>query len=144
MKRRGRSGIEKVVLAFVVIAILFAVVIALAVSTYQGYANGPKAAVLLGVSAGDCGSVSFHIQNQDTRILHGWYVVPSISPSDSHIQTSPGNFTIEPLAPKGNSSQYTFNITFTGAPTGVYQLRLELLNGSSTIATSDSLSCTVQ
>jgi len=144
MKPSKRIGIDKALIAFGVIVIVVAVGIYILVNSYEGYANRPKAAVLLGVSTGTCSSVSFHVQNQDTRILHGWYVVPSISPSDSHIQASPSNFTIEALAPKGNSSQYAFNISFTGAPTGVYQLQLELNNGSATIANSDSLSCTVK
>ena len=144
MRPRRRSGIGRMIVIFVVLVILAVVGIFFSLIAYNAYANKPRAAVLVGVSTGACSSVSFHVQNQDTRILRGWYVVPSISPSDPHIQTSPGNFTIEALAPKGNSSQYTFNISFTGAPTGIYQLRLELLNGSSTIATSDSLSCTVQ
>ena len=130
-------------MTLVVIVALLVVGILYGVYTYEGYSSGPKAAVLLGASTNTCSSVSFHVQNQDTRILHGWYVAPSISPSDPHIQTSPSQFQIEALAPRGNSSEYTFNITFTGAPTGVYQLRLDLLNGSSSIATSDPLSCTV-
>jgi len=142
MKPGRRSG--RVVVALIVIIILLAVVIAFIVSSYEGSANKPKAAVILGVSAGDCSSVSFHVQNQDTRILRGWSVVPSISPSDPHIQMSPSSIQIEALAPKGNSSQYAFDFSFTGAPTGIYQLQLKLLNGSASIATSEALSCTVK
>jgi len=128
----------------VILVVLGAVGIFFAVNAYENYASKPKGAVLLGASASDCGSVSFHVQNQDNRILHGWSVAPTVTPSDPHIQTSPSQFQIEPLAPRGNSSQYTFNISFTGAPSGIYQVQLELLNGSATIATSESLNCNVK
>jgi hypothetical protein len=144
MRETGRRGIGRVVVAVVVLIILLAVGVAFIVNAYEGYTNGAKAAVILGASIGDCSSVSFHVQNQDTRILHGWSVAPSISPSDAHIQMSPSSIQIEALAPKGNSSQYTFNFSFTGAPTGIYQLRLDLLNGSVSLATSEPLSCTVK
>ena len=144
MKSSGRSGIQRAVVVVVALIILVAVGVAFLVNTYEGSTNKPNAVVILGVSADDCGSVSFHVQNQDTRILHGWFVSPTISPSDSHIQTSPSSIQIEALAPRGNSSEYMFNFSFTGAPTGIYQLRLELLNGSASIATSEPLSCIVK
>jgi len=144
MRPTRRRGIERAVVAVVVLIVILAVGVAFMVYAYEGNANRPNAAVILGASEGDCSSVSFHVQNQDTRILRDWSVAPSVSPGDAHIQMSPSSIRIEALAPKGNSSQYTFNFTFTGAPTGIYQLRLELLNGSASIATSEPLSCTVK
>jgi len=111
--------------------------------SYESSSGGPKAAVVLGESTDDCSQVSFHVENQDTRILRGWSVVPVVSPTDPHIRSSPSNYSIEALGPRGNSSQYVFDITLTGAPTGIYRLQLDLVNGSSTIAVSPSISCSV-
>jgi hypothetical protein len=124
-----------------VLLILIASGIALVVYTYESNAGRPKAAVILGATTDDCAQVSFHVQNQDTRILHGWSVIATITPSDPHIQTSPSSFPIEPLGPRGNSTEYVFDVSLTGAPSGIYQLRLNLVNGSTTIATSTPISC---
>jgi hypothetical protein len=140
--RRRKSGIGRVVVALVFF-ILIVVGVALFVYAYESNAGRPKAAVILGSSTEDCSQVSFHVQNQDTRILRGWSVVPVITPTDPHIQTSPSSFPIEALGPRGNSTQYMFEVSLSGAPTGIYQLRLELVNGSTPIAISSSISCKV-
>ena len=127
--------------ALVVFLVLVASGIIFVVYTYESSAGKPKAAVILGATTADCSQVSFHVQNQDTRILHGWSVVPTITPSDPHIQASPSSFPIEPLGPRGNSTEYVFDVSLSGAPTGIYQLQLDLVNGSATIATSASMSC---
>jgi len=139
-----RTGaIERIVVIVVVFLLLVAAGVVFLVVSYESNSGRPKAAVVLGTSTGDCGQVSFHVQNQDTRILHGWSVIPVISPTDPHFQTSPSSFLIETLGPRGNSTEYVFNVSLSGAPPGVYDLRLELVNGSASIATSPTLSCKV-
>jgi len=143
LRQNRRTGIGRIFVAFVVLVILVAAGVAFLVYTYETNTGKPKAAVILGTQTGGCSQVSFHVQNQDNRILHGWSVIPVITPTDPHFRTNPGNFSIEALGPRGNSTQYVFSVSLSGAPTGVYQLQLKLINGSASIATSASLSCKV-
>jgi len=143
LRRNRRTGIERIFVAFVVLVLLIAAGVAFLVYAYETNTGRPKAAVILGTPTGGCSQVSFHVQNQDNRILHGWSVIPVITPTDPHFRTSPDNFSIEALGPRGNSTQYVFSVSLSGAPTGVYQLQLKLINGSASIATSASLSCKV-
>ena len=140
---RSRRGIERVFVILSVLLLLLVISIALIVSLSQSEAARPKAAIVLGASTNNCSRISFVVENQDTRIFHGWSVVPVITPTDSHIRISPDNYSIEVLGPRGNSTQRVFDVSLSGAPTGVYNLELNLVNGSSTIATSPSISCNV-
>jgi hypothetical protein len=91
---------------------------------------------------GDCSQVSFIVRNMGLPTLHSWAANVSISPRIP-IAVNPASVQLEPLASGLKSSQHVFAISFAGVPSGVYQLRVNVLNGTRVAASSAPISCNV-
>ena len=108
---------------------------------YQQQA-APKAAIV--ISTSDCRTIGYEVINQDSRILHGWEVNVVVSPADSQIAVSPELAGVAALAPQGTVNG-TVSIGYaSGTPVGTYQIVANLVNGTHTIASSNSLPCTLK
>jgi len=108
---------------------------------YQQQA-APKAAIV--ISTSDCRTIGYEVINQDSRILHGWEVNVVVSPADSQIAVNPELAGVAALAPQG-SVNGTVSIGYaSGTPVGTYQIVANLVNGTHTIASSNSLPCTLK
>jgi hypothetical protein len=104
--------------------------------------TAPKAAIF--ISTTDCGTISYEVINQDSRILSGWGVNVVVTPADSHILVNPQVAGVVALAPQG-SANGTVSVTFAnGSPVGTYQVVANLVNGTNTIATSNSIPCSLK
>lgn len=139
MVGRRRRGVEwttaAVILFFLLILVSFA---------YLGYQvfTKPRASIVINFSPG-CSSVVYTVSNDDSRILHGWSVVLTVSPSGSGITMTPGASSVQPLAPGGNATS-SFTMNYSGAPRGNYQVVANLVNDTQSIAVSPSITCTVR
>jgi len=90
--------------------------------------------------SGSC-SLTFNVINKASKILHGWTVSVKVSPAESNISVTPAAAPVIALAPQGSYNS-TFTVTFVGVvPPGKYDLQANLLNGTKTIASSNTLSC---
>jgi hypothetical protein len=139
---KGPSGTRRGVSGFAVLVILMIILGAAGVYLIYQQSLAPKA--IISIFLGQyCSPVKFVVTNQDSRILHGWTATLSVSPSDSQVSVNPASAAVIPLAPQGSYTG-SFSISFGGAPPGIYQLKANLLNGTSTIATSNTLQCQVQ
>ena len=132
--RRGISGTAVVLVLFV---LMFA---ALFYVAYQE-SVAPKASISIS-SNSSCSTIGFKVTNNDNRILHGWSVNLQVSPSDQHITVSPSSDNVIALAPKGTYSG-SFGVSFSSAPPGNYQIKASLVNGTQSISTSNSITCSV-
>jgi len=129
---------RRVVVLIVVIIILISVA---AYSILQAARSGEASIAISFLSkTGSC-SLSFRVTNNDNKILHGWTASIKISPVESNISVSPTLAPVYALAPQG-SYNGTFTVTFVGVvPPGRYGLQATLLNGTITLANSNTLSC---
>jgi hypothetical protein len=136
--RFQRTAISGLAISFGLLVVAFA---AGGYFVYQAF-TFPKAAVY--ISTHDCSTINYQVTNKDSRIFHGWAVEVVVTPSDSQITVSPEFAGVAALAPQGTSNG-TISVAFAnGAPVGTYQISANLVNGSQTIATSNSLSCTLK
>jgi hypothetical protein len=135
--QNSRSGVSDGVIAIVLLLLAFA-----AFGYFLNQAlNAPKANITVSLGA-RCGTVNFQVTNTDSRILHGWSVKIEANPSGSGIVSSPVSAAVIALAPQGNYSG-SFTVSYSGAPPGDYSLKATLVNGTQTIASSNTLTCKV-
>jgi hypothetical protein len=125
-------------------AALLLILVAFAAGGYVLYQQqtAPKAAIF--ISTSDCGTISYKVTNQDSRILHGWGVNVVVSPADSQIAVSPELAGVAALAPQGSMNGRVSISYASGTPVGTYQIMANLVNGTHTIASSNSLPCSLK
>jgi len=133
-RRRIRGG-----MILVIVIIILACVAAYAI--LQASSSGEASiAISFASKSGSC-SLTFNVINKASKILHGWTVSVKVSPAESNISVTPAAAPVIALAPQGSYNS-TFTVTFVGVvPPGKYDLQANLLNGTKTIASSNTLSC---
>ena len=102
----------------------------------------PHAGVSISWGGSGCGTVDFTVTNHDNKVYNVWQATLQSTPSESGISSSPVSATVGRLGPQG---QYegTFSVIYAGTPTGTYHFTVNLVNGSQTIATSNSIGCSL-
>jgi hypothetical protein len=137
---RGRKilTVNRVGTAFVIFLIAWVAVI-----QYRMDTHNPDVNFMVTTGAnGDCSHVSFTVRNMGFPTLHDWAANVSISPGAS-ILVNPASVPLESLASGRTSSQHAFTISFVGVPEGMYQLKVNVLNGTRVVASSAPVTCNV-
>ena len=125
----------------IIVAVVLVLACVAAYAILQASASGEATIAISFVSkTGSC-SLTFNVTNKANKILHGWVASVRVSPVESNISVTPALAPVIPLAPEG-SYNATVTVTFVGVvPPGRYDLQASLLNGTRTIASSNTLSC---
>ncbi|HEV2138124.1 MAG TPA: hypothetical protein VGR53_04730 [Nitrososphaerales archaeon] len=134
-----RKGIDTAIVALFLFALVIVGGVVVLVYEITGYLNAPKASVTISWG-GPCSPINFQVTNNDNKILHGWSVNVEVSPFDSKIVVSPASVPVIALAPQGTYAG-SFTLSFSGAPPGSYQLKVNLINSTNQIAASNALTC---
>jgi len=135
-KRRPRAGISGWAVFLVVVVLIFAA------ATYYLYQQSIAPTVSISSDNSSCSTITFLVTNNNGGILHGWVATLKISPPSQYIVVTPSSMAVAALAPHGTYSN-TFDVSYVGAPAGQYQAQANLVNGTSTLATSNTITCTV-
>lgn len=131
-----RRGVSRLLVMVLLIALVAVGAYSLAASL-----TAPEASIIIGTKTPSCSQVNVQVRNDASRILRIWTLQASVSPTDSAITVTPAFVQVQPLAPKGVSGNFTFQVSFNGAPRGVYQLNLSLMNGTKSLGPRTSVDC---
>lgn len=135
---KDRTGVS----TLAVLLVLF--IVGMGGIVYLGYEQSLIPSAKISITLGNqCTPVAFKVTNTDNKVLRVWSVNLAATPSGSGIAWSPSSESVGVLGPQGQYSG-SFAMSFAGAPPGTYKFTATLVNGSQTIATSNSLSCTVK
>ena len=133
---RRRAGISSWAVFFVIVVLL------VAAAAYYLYTLSIAPTISISSGNSSCSSITFLVTNNNGVILHGWVATLKVNPPNQNIDVTPSSAVVAPLAPHGTYSN-SFDVSFAGAPTGQYQVQANLINGTSTLATSNTITCTI-
>ena len=134
--RRSRAGISGWAVFFVIVVLLAAA------GFYELYLQSIAPTISISSGSSSCSRITFLATNNNGVILHGWTATLKVSPRNQYITITPSSMAVAALAPHGTYSN-RFDVSFAGAPTGQYQVQANLVNGTSTLATSNTVTCTI-
>lgn len=138
-KRQDRGGISATAVAVVLV-----IVVSIAGAVYVGYEQSLIPSAKISIKwGGTCSGLTFTVTNTGNKVLRVWSVNLETSPSGSGITWTPSTESVGKLGPQGQYSN-SFVVSLAGTPPGTYKFTASLVNGSQTIATSNTLSCTLK
>lgn len=116
------------------------VVLLAAAGFYELYLQSIAPTISISSGSSSCSRITFLVTNNNGVILHGWAATLKVSPPNQYITVTPSSTAVASLAPHGTYSN-SFDVSFAGAPAGQYQVQVSLTNGTNTLATSNSITC---